>query len=202
MLAKATPLWFFSLFIFLFIFLFISFFYQIFYSLFFLTLILLLFFTIFFRDPEREIGDGIVSPADGKIIELKEENDKLMLCIFMNLHNVHVNRSPIDCEVKKITYYKGKHLPAFFRGAEKNERIETIFETDIGEMKIIQIGGIFARKVISYITEGMKIKKGDRIGMIRFGSRVELILPLGKVKILVKKGEKVIAGATKIGELI
>jgi phosphatidylserine decarboxylase len=155
-------------------------------------------FLLFFRDPERKIGNGIVAPADGKIIQIDEIEDSDIgkcrrIAIFMNIYDAHVNRSPMDGIVKSIFHYNGSHLPAFKKESDRNERVITILDTDIGKIKIIQIAGIVARRIISYIKENEKIKKGQRIGMIRFGSRVDLYLPI-EFSLSVKVGDRVRVG--------
>ena len=178
-------------------------------------LILSLFFVIFslfmlyfFRDPDRDIENGgVVSPADGRILSIKKIEDKdvgksYMITIFMNIWNVHVNRAPINGTVISKKYVSGKHLPAFHKNADENERIYVIFNTDVGRIKTVQIAGIFARRVVSYLNIGDKVNKGDRIGLIRFGSRVDLYLPLDKtMEVCVKEGDMVHAGEDKIAEV-
>ena len=165
------------------------------------------FFLIFFRDPDRVIGKGIVSCADGKIRDIFEINDKDVgksICIstFMNIQNVHVNRMPIDGKIKKINHKHGFHLPAFKKESEKNERTIIVVDSKIGIIKIIQIAGTIARRIVTYIKKGDEIKKGRRIGIIRLGSRVDLYLPKKNIKnIYVKKGDKVKAGADTIAEI-
>lgn len=165
-----------------------------------LFLLFTLFLLIFFRDPERKIGEGIVSPADGKVIEVKQEGEEIKISIFMNLHNVHVNRIPILGKVISMIYIKGSHLPAFNKNSERNERMITTLQTEIGIVKITQIAGIFARRIKPYIKEGQLINKGERMGIIMFGSRVDLQMP-NKFVIKVKKGDKVLAGSSSIGIL-
>lgn len=168
--------------------LFLSFVFNIFIYLsllFFLFLFLLIFF---FRDPKREIGDGIISPADGKVMEANKK-----ISIFMNLWDVHVNRAPLDGEIKKMEHFPGKHAPAFME--KENERLVTLLSTEIGIIKIVQIAGIFARRIVPYVKEGDVVKKGDKIGIVRFGSKVEVYLP-DKAKIIVKKGDEIKAGQT------
>jgi len=184
---------------------------------------------IFLRDPKREVpaGNNIVSPADGKIISVAEvKGDKIrdvrvkkgsigkvhtlardiadecyIISIFMNLMNVHVNRTPAKGKVEKTTYEKGRFLPAnrLKRGLT-NEKNEIIIKNDrIGKIKIIQIAGFMARRIECWVEEGQNLIKGQRIGMIHMGSQVTLILPK-KVDLKVKKGEKVKAGTSIIAE--
>ncbi|KYK22150.1 hypothetical protein AYK24_08490 [Thermoplasmatales archaeon SG8-52-4] len=164
-------------------------------------------FLIFFRDPDRKIGKGIVASADGKIREISNINDDDVgnckrISTFMNLHNVHVNRIPIEGIVSNITHKKGLHLPAFKKESEKNERVVTIINTNIGTVKVIQIAGTIARRIHPYIKIGDKMKKGEKIGIIKFGSRVDVYLPTKKLsKISVRVGDIVKAGETTIAEI-
>lgn len=177
---------------------FLSFFYlrtMIFLS--FIFFIITIFFLFFFRDPERKIGEGVVAPADGKIISV-EENDTVKVSTFMNLHNVHVNRAPFDGKILCVEHVFGRHAPAYKKEADLNEKVVINIETEIGIIRIVQIAGIFARRIVPYIKKGDAVKKGQRIGIIRFGSRVDLYLPKN-IEITVKKGENVLSGKTSIG---
>jgi phosphatidylserine decarboxylase len=175
-------------------------------------LFLTLFVVWFFRNPERTPPENplqIISPADGKVIGIEKvadnehpENSPLKISIFMNVFNVHVNRIPFSGEVLSMSYKPGKFLSADLDKASAfNERNTVLLRTDDGrEIKVVQIAGLIARRIVCWLKEGMKVTKGERFGLIRFGSRVELFLPLGSV-LLVKKGDKVRAGETPIGEL-
>ena len=172
-----------------------------------ILLLLAIFFIIFFRDPDRKIGKGIVACADGKIREISELKDKDIgkaICVstFMNVYNVHVNRAPFNGVVEDILHISGIHLPAFKKESEKNERVVILLDTTIGQIKIVQIAGTLARRIIPYINRLDKINKGDRIGIIRLGSRVDLYLPKKAVKkICVRKGDKVISGEDSVAEI-
>ncbi len=171
--------------------------------LFLITIVLIL----FFRDPERIIGYGIVACADGRIREisnLKDDDvgDCTRISTFMNVYNVHVNRMPLDGTIKNIMHTEGFHLPAFKKESEKNERVTITVDTKIGIIKIIQIAGTLARRINPYIQKGDKLKKGEKIGIIRFGSRVDVYLPIKSIKnIKVKIGEMVKAGEYTIAEI-
>ncbi len=160
-----------------------------------LFLTLPLFTLFFFRDPERNIGDGIISPADGRVINVTESS----FDVFMSATNVHVNRSPDSGRVAKMVHRSGTHRPAYSDDISGNERLTTTLETDEGSVRITQIAGIFARRIVPYVSEGDEIKKGDKIGMIRFGSRVRVELP-PTAKITISNGVIVRAGETKVGE--
>ena len=133
----------------------------------FLTIVLFLktsFLILFFRDPERDIGKGIVACADGKIREIKKTEDEkvgevTIISTFMNLHNVHVNRMPYDGIIKNVVHKKGSHIPAFNKESEKNERLITFIDTEIGKIKVVQIAGTIARRIVPYIKKEDKLKR-------------------------------------------
>jgi phosphatidylserine decarboxylase len=184
---------------------------------------------IFTRDPTREIplGNHVVSPADGKIIEIKEikNNDVAgikvqkgltgkiytltkdvaeecyMISVFMNPLDVHVNRAPIEGEIEKISYSKGKFLPVKnVNNGLVNEKNEILINhKKIGKIKVIQIAGFLARRIECWVKEKQKVIKGQRIGRIHLGSQVTIIMPK-TVKIRVEKGQKVEAGTTILAE--
>ena len=159
-----------------------------------LFILLQIFFLFFFRDMPRHIEDGIISPADGRVMHAGDGR----VAIFMSLLDMHVNLMPYDGRIVGMKHYSGKHAPAYGDVGE-NERMEIDVETDIGKVKILQIAGILARRIVPYIKEGDFLKKGEKIGIIRFGSRVEILLP-EKCKLVVKKGQKIKAGR-KIAEV-
>ncbi len=182
-----------------------------------LTIILLildLFFLYFFRDPTRRPGRGIVSPADGKIISIttgrsttgidsyhQKPGVVTRIAIFMSPFNVHVNRASMGGVVMSIDYKPGGFIPAYRLESILNERQITTLQTSIGIVKIVQIAGTIAKRIVPYINIGQRLKKGQRIGIIQFGSRVDLILPANKVKVMVKLDDKVKAGVTTIAEI-
>jgi len=174
-------------------------------SMFFLLISFLL--IVFFRDPERIIGPGIVAVADGKIREITTVHDTevgecIQISTFMNIHNVHVNRMPLDGTIEEITHYRGAHLPAFKKKSEKNERVVLLIRTDIGWIKIVQIAGTIARRIVPYVSKGNTVKKGGKIGLIRLGSRVDLYLPIKRIKSLViQVTNKIKAGEDTIAEI-
>ena len=174
---------------------------------FFLAVLIEGFFLIFFRDPERSIGNDLVAVADGKIQFIDEINDKdigesIRIATFMNVHNVHVNRMPIDGIIKKITHIPGGYLPAFKKESERNERVVTLVESPVGTIKIIQIAGTLAKRIIWYVKKGQEVKKGQRFGMIKLGSRVDIIIPKElKEGISVSIGDRVLAGVDTICKL-
>jgi phosphatidylserine decarboxylase len=148
----------------------------------------------FFRDPRREIPDGreyILSPADGRVIGIEElpEQNMRKISIFMSIFNVHVNRIPYDGRVKKITYKRGNFKPANSPSSLRNEQNIIEVENDEGwGYKLVQVAGIIARRIVCRIKEGETVKKGEKFGLIMFGSRVDLYIPKNFL-INVKKGE-------------
>jgi phosphatidylserine decarboxylase len=160
---------------------------------------ILVFFLIFFRDPERTIGEGIIAPADGRIRDIKQEKDQWLISTFMEVNNVHVNRMPIDGHITKMTHFPGYHLRAWKKESDLNERVIINIDTAIGHVTVVQLAGLIARRVYPYIKDGDMLKKGDRIGIIRLGSRVDVYLPKEKIKsIPVKIGDPVYAGKDTI----
>ncbi|GAB6161268.1 phosphatidylserine decarboxylase family protein [Desulfothermus naphthae] len=159
----------------------------------------------FFRDPERYPPyeeNVVVSPADGRVVEIKKVLDpisnieKSRISIFMNIFNVHVNRSPVSGEIKEIKYIPGKFFNAELdKSSEKNERNLINIKSEQGDFTVVQIAGLIARRIVCWIKKGDKVLIGQRIGMIKFGSRVDLYIPSG-YEIEVHKGDKVIAGQT------
>jgi phosphatidylserine decarboxylase len=177
-----------------------------------LCFLAMIFSLTFFRDPERHIpqGEGIaVSAADGVVIDASivkaegfGEPGALRIAVFMNVFNVHVNRSPVDGVVVATVHRAGKKLSAYNKNAEyENEHGDTDLQTPLGLVRIRQIAGLIARRVVTRVKTGDDLKKGDRIGIIRFGSRVDVFLPAG-YKPSVKPGEHVHAGETVIARSV
>lgn len=169
-----------------------------------------LFFVYFFRDPERippENPNFLVSPADGKIIMIKQGGDTVCpegyteISIFMSPFDVHVNRAPIDGNVKKVVYTPGKFFSAFKEKAyRENENIKITLSTPHGDITIRQVAGVIARRAVCWVKEGDRLKKGERFGMIKFSSRVDICLP-HTFKIKINEGQKVKAGESVIASL-
>ena len=162
-------------------------------------------FILFFRDPVRKIADGddlIVSPADGKIMNIANVNDQTVITIFLSVLDVHINRIPVNGKVVRLKYKPGKFLAAFREAAsDVNERFEIEISTDKGNVTVHQIAGILARRVVCRLEDKQTVVKGDRFGIIRFGSRVDLFIP-GSSRVDVKKGDKVKGGETIMGKLL
>ena len=176
-----------------------------------LVTLLALWVAYFFRDPER-IGERgahiVVAPADGKLIMITEVNEPafmqgraMRLSIFMNVFSVHVNRYPLDGTVKYVHYNKGKFLNA---AAEKssleNEQSSVGIESGSYRILVRQIAGLIARRIVTYSQMGQQVKQGDRMGMIRFGSRVDVFLPVD-ARLRVQLGTLTTAGTTVLAEL-
>ena len=177
----------------------------------FVLLLLALWVAYFFRDPERTGQRGpslVVSPADGKLIMITEVDEPtfvqgraIRLSIFMNVFNVHVNRYPVDGVVRYVHYNKGKFLNA---AAEKSslENEQMSVGIDNGRYRILvrQIAGLIARRIVTYSKVGESVKQGDRMGIIRFGSRVDVFIPINST-LRAKVGDITAAGVTILADL-
>lgn len=201
MLAKGTPIWIISIPLLSMVSL--MFYFWLGYSYFILlaSVLLVLFLPVmaFFRDPERPIGEGVVSPADGRIRDIRMDGGRLFISIFMNVHNVHVNRMPFDGRILSVEHLDGGYLPAFKKDSDRNERVLIVFSTVNGKWEMKQIAGSVARRIVTYAGPGDLLRKGDRFGLIRFGSRVDLDLKVPKGhRLLVEVGDRVFAGRTSL----
>ena len=174
-----------------------------------MPVLLALFFLWFFRDPERVIpqGDGlVVSPADGKVTEVVRvttlEGETLRLSIFLNVFNVHVNRAPIGGVLREVRYQKGEFLNAMNpASAEKNEQNLAVVESDVGySVAFKQIAGLLARRIVFKPVPGARLERGERVGLIKFGSRVDVLLP-GNAELRVKKGDHVKGGSSILANI-
>ncbi len=179
-----------------------------------ILLLLFIFMLNFFRDPERNTpqGDGLfISPADGKVVRAEQNADGVRVDIFMNVFDVHVNRAPMSGRITHMQYTQGSFINAAHDTAgEHNERNRFDLQldstqtdstqTDAGQsVTFTQIAGLIARRIIAYVAVGDKVQAGQRIGMIRFGSRVNCQLPTG-FELKVETGQKVQAGTTILAE--
>ncbi|MBA4348401.1 MAG: phosphatidylserine decarboxylase family protein [Thermodesulfovibrio sp.] len=168
-----------------------------------LPLLLTIFMVYFFRDPERAIPEGdniFVSPADGKIILIQNEqylkNEAVEISIFMSPLNVHVNRVPCDGVVESVVHTKGKFMSAFKPEASlQNENIAMLLNTSSGKILVRQVAGFIARRAVCRAKAGDTLKKGQRYGIIKFSSRLDIYLPKN-VSLDIKLGDKVKAGET------
>jgi phosphatidylserine decarboxylase len=158
---------------------------------------------MFFRDPERAVPEGentMVSPADGKVVEVTAmENGAHKIGIFLAVWNVHVNRMPAAGEVKNVQYENGEFLAAFHPEAPaRNERNRVNVQTAFGEASVTQIAGLVARRIVCRARAGDRMEKGQRFGLIQFGSRVDCVLPPA-ARVTVRPGQHVRGGETIIG---
>ncbi len=168
-------------------------------------LALSLFVAFFFRDPERLIPADeavVVSPADGKIVGIAVEPLGInRVSIFLSLFNVHINRAPIAGEVESVRYVPGKFKVAFDAAASaQNEQNVLVIRRGSDRIRFSQIAGILARRIVCWKKPGDPVRQGERVGLIRFGSRVDIFLP-ENVTLLVKLGDKVQGGASIIGRI-
>ena len=153
----------------------------------------------FFRDPERSrAGRDLLAPADGRVTAVDCRADgRWRIATYMSLRDVHVNRAPVSGVVRSIEHHPGGHLPAFDKDSERNERMRWTLDTPLGELEIVQIAGALARRIVPYRSPGDRLDRGERIGLIRFGSRVDVILPPG-VTPAVARGERLRAGESRL----
>ncbi|HYK92689.1 MAG TPA: phosphatidylserine decarboxylase [Thermoplasmata archaeon] len=160
------------------------------------------FFAVFFRDPERTIGPGIVAAADGRVRAVEVEGGWTTISTFMNVHNVHVNRFPLEATVRSIDTRGSGFRAAYRDDARHNRRRHYLLDTALGEVEVVQMTGVVARRLISLVQPGEIREKGSRLGMILLGSRVDVRLPAHRVRVLVRVGDRVAAGTTPIAEAV
>ena len=177
---------------------------------------LLTLFTLwFFRDPSRNTpvdSNLIISSADGKVclideacppteVSMKQEKMK-RVCVFMNVFNVHVNRSPVAGVIKDIVYKEGQFLNASLdKASEKNERSSLIINSEHGaDIVVVQIAGLIARRILGFVSKNQNLNQGERFGLIRFGSRVDIYMPLDST-VQCSVGDKVVAGESVLASL-
>lgn len=176
-----------------------------------LPFLITLFILYFFRDPERETpadNNFLIAPADGRVVQIREivedeiSNERMIeVSIFMNAFNVHVNRVPCAGTVKDVRHYSGRFRAAWSEEASKsNEHITMLFNTVHGNITIRQVAGLIARRTVCRVKPGDVLKQGERFGIIKFSSRVDIFLPLN-TEIKVKLRDKVKAGETVLGKI-
>lgn len=164
----------------------------------------------FFRDPPRTIPQdpkAVLSPADGRIVVVEKAHDPyagreaLKISVFMNVFNVHSNRAPVDGRIEKVEYFPGKFVNADLdKASTENERNAVVMTADNGQtVTFVQVAGLIARRILCYVGAGDTLARGQRYGFIRFGSRVDVYLPLS-ARPLVTVGEKVSATETVLAE--
>jgi phosphatidylserine decarboxylase len=166
----------------------------------------------FFRDPQRSpdtaLDGGILCPADGKIIQIREvdypyllNGKALRVCVFMNVFNVHVNRIVMDGVIEDLEYHPGKFLGAYAEKASlDNEQMGVVLNSNGKKVMFVQIAGLVARRIVCRLKKGETVTQGQRFGLIRFGSRVDIYLPT-HARLHVALGDKVQAGKTWIGAI-
>lgn len=175
------------------------------------TLFLFLFIISFFRVPNRKLTISeheIVSPADGTVVTIEEVFDeeyfkdkRLQVSIFMSPANVHLNRNPISGTVIYNQYHKGKYLVAWHpKSSTENERHSAVLKNDKTEILVKQIAGALAKRIVNYLREGEQVAQTNELGFIKFGSRVDLLLPIG-TKVKVKLKDKVKSGVSVIADI-
>ena len=168
------------------------------------------FFAYFFRDPEREIPTEpglVVSPADGRVVIAGDADPRWsppgawkQITIFLSPMDVHMNRIPVDGRVTRIEYREGKFLPAYKQEASENE-LNEIWVDHHGEPVVVrQIVGVLARRIVCRVAEGQTLARGQRIGLMKFGSRMDVFLP-ARAEVLARVGEQVVAGETVLARL-
>jgi phosphatidylserine decarboxylase len=175
-----------------------------------ISALLTIFVVSFFRDPERTSppGETILAPADGRVLLIEEEaspqysGKAIKISIFMSVFNCHVNRLPVSGRIENILYRPGKFYAADkARASAENEQNALLIRADQGqEILVVQVAGLIARRIVCWVRTGDTVKRGERFGLIRFGSRVDLYLPLS-TRLSIKRGDKVKAGLTVIGEI-
>jgi phosphatidylserine decarboxylase len=168
------------------------------------SILLLAAFLWFFRDPDRSATAGLppavaVSPADGRVVETGERPEGPFLAIYLNLLNVHVTRLPLAAEIEHISSSGGTYRAAGRDRTGTNARVVTDCLTENGSMCVCQIAGLLARRIVPYLAPGERQLKGARLGLIRFGSRVEVTFPPG-YRIIVTEGTRVRAGESAVAE--
>ena len=180
-------------------------------AIFLVSIVLWLFIISFFRVPSRELvvnEDFVIAPADGKVVVIEEAYDeeyfkdkRLQISIFMSPANVHQNRNPVSGEVVYSRYHKGKYLVAWHpKSSTENERHSVVIMNRSGEVLVKQIAGAVARRIVNYLKVGQKADQAAEMGFIKFGSRVDVLLPLGS-KVEVKLNQVVIGGITVLAKL-
>ncbi|MGC2457335.1 MAG: phosphatidylserine decarboxylase [Gallionellaceae bacterium] len=176
-----------------------------------LAWIIPLFVLQFFRDPPREIPQqpgAVLSPADGRVVSVERTQDTyadreaIKVSVFMNVFNVHSNRSPVDGTVQRVEYFRGKFVNADMdKASTENERNALVLKTADGQIvTVVQVAGLIARRILCYVKAGDVLARGQRYGFIRFGSRLDVYLPL-TATIKVAIGDKVSATTTTLAQL-
>jgi phosphatidylserine decarboxylase len=175
------------------------------------SLIMLLFIISFFRSPKRNFTVAhhqVICPADGKVVVIEEMTDieyfkdkRLQVSIFMSPANVHINRIPMSGKVQYSQYHKGKYLVAWSpKSSTENERHSVVIKSDTAEILVKQIAGALAKRIVNYLKVGQKVEQGSEMGFIKFGSRVDVLLPVG-TELNVKLNQQVKGGVTVLATI-
>ncbi len=160
------------------------------------------FLAVFFRDPERPAGEGVVSAADGTVRAVERRGDRWNVSVFLGPLNVHVNRLPLAGTVEQVESSGHGFRPAFREDAEQNLRRSYRLRTEVGAVEVVQIVGVVARRLVSFVGPGATLRKGERFGMIVLGSRVDVLLPAARTVPTVRVGERVRAGSSTIARIL
>lgn len=148
------------------------------------------------NDAKKYNDNVLICPCDGRVLNIVEHQDKLQISVFLNVHNIHIQYAPIRGRVRSIIHKDGEFHPAyFFEKSQYNERVETIIESFVGDIKVVQIAGQVARRIVSFLEVGQHIERGNPLGLIKFGSRIDIWIPKQHIKsILINKDHKVNIG--------
>jgi len=158
------------------------------------------FFLWFFRDPDRAPGEGMVSAADGRVLAVGPDGEKTRIAVFMNVTDVHVNRFPLAATVTSVEDGGEGFRPAFHSDAVHNVWRKTTLSTSAGDVEVVQMTGILARRIVPLVAVGDRREKGDRLGMIVLGSRVDVLFDRSQARPTVRVGDRVRAGVTQIAQ--
>ncbi len=168
-----------------------------------------IFCAFFFRDPDRAVPDGpglVISPADGKVVGIRDVSagpvgEGAQISIFLSIFDVHVNRAPVAGRIERVEYHPGEFLPAFDDKASlRNEQNCVVLDDGQARVAFKQIAGLIARRIVFRKRVDDTVARGERVGLIKFGSRVDVFLPRG-ARVLVKRGDRVAGGSSVLGEL-
>ena len=153
----------------------------------------------FFRDPERPVGEGLVAPAHGRVLDVTTEGERVRVSTFMGAMDVHVIRAPLDGRVVSMERGGSGYHRAYTPEAGHNVQLEVGLEGDSGAFTVVMISGWFARRIVPYVRVGDRVERGSRIGLIRFGSLVDVLVPEGSHRMVVGTGKRVRAGSSTLG---
>jgi phosphatidylserine decarboxylase len=153
----------------------------------------------FFRDPDRHVAEGLVAPAHGRILGVEEEDGRVRVSTFMSPFDVHVVRAPLSGQVASMERSGSGFRRAYEAEADHNVQLELDLQGDREPFTVVMVSGWLARRIVPYVSVGDRVERGSRIGLIRFGSRVDVIVPKGVFDIKVERDSQVRAGASSLG---